>query len=313
MPRTARHKAETSTFYHLLNRVAGEPSYLPFDDPPAARRFLALFEFYLRLYFCRLASFQLMGNHYHAVVYFEQFRPLNSQELQRRARLRFGRLWSTRTQHWSAEQWRRFNQDLFDVSHFMQHVNGEFSKWYNRRYNRRGHFWAERFKNPELLDSGAVQRTILYCELNAVRAGLVRRPEENRLGSAYWRWAGKKTDLLIPLEELFTGIEEHSAYANYRSLLYHCGAVAFRDGDGVIADSIVVQESKRGFAPKGQFLHRWRFFNDGVALGSQSKLLRLLEKYRQLGLYKRRRNPISQLNGNIFSLKEQRSHAFSPG
>jgi hypothetical protein len=313
MPRTARHKAEDSAFYHLLNRVAGDPAYFPLDRPRAARRFLALFEFYLGLYFCRLASFQLLGNHYHAVVYFEQFRPLSWQELQARARVRFGRLWRLKTSHWGPQRWQQFNQDLFDVSRFMQHVNGEFSKWFNRYYQRRGHFWADRFKSPQLLDSEAVQRTILYCELNALRAGRVRRPEDCRFGSAYWRWAGKKSDLLIPLQELFPASAGQTAFETYRSLLYHCAALATEDGQGVMADSILQEERRRGFAPAGVFLQRWRFFTDGVALGNRAQVLRILQKYRQQGLYQRRRNPIPQLQGNLYSLREQRSHAFCPG
>ena len=161
MPRLPRHKSHESTFYHLLNRVAGKPGYFPLHRRRVARRFLRLFEYYLRLYFCRLASFELMGNHYHCVVYFEQFCELDKSELQRCAQLRFGKRWKLKTRHWCQFQWEQFNRDLFDVSKFMQHVNGEFSKWFNRRYGHRGHFWADRFKNPELLDTQAVQNTIL--------------------------------------------------------------------------------------------------------------------------------------------------------
>ena len=313
MPRSPRHKSQHSTFYHLLNRVAGAPGYFPFNRRSVAHKFLALFEFYLRLYYCRLASFELMGNHYHCVVHFDEFRWLDRDELQRRARLRFGRRWKLRAHHWSQSDWDQFNHDLFDVSKFMQHVNGEFSKWFNRRYGRRGHFWADRFKNPELLDTQAVQNTILYSELNAVRAGLVKRPEDYKMGSAHWRWAGKKTDLLMPLEELFPGQMGQDAFTIYRTLLYYHGAVATTEKQVVIPNSIVQQEKNRGFSREGLFRRRLRFFTDGVALGSRQEVRVLLEKYRGQGLYKRRINPIPQLGGPLFSLREQRSHAFAPG
>ena len=314
MPRTARQKSRHAAYYHLVTRVAGPSDHFPFQlHPTARRRFLALFEFYLRLYFCRLGGFQLLGNHYHGVVHFHQYRPLSLTELKQRARLRFGPLWRLRTLHWSASHWQQFNEALFDVSCFMQHVNGEFSKWYNRRYHRRGPFWADRFRSPQLLDLKAVQRTLLYCELNALRAGLVRRPEDSRYGSAYWRWAQKKSDLLIPLEELFPPTSQQSSYQIYRSLLYHCGAVASREDQAVLSEDLLREEEKRQFASHGQFLHRFRCFTDGVALGTHSQILRRLERYRQQGLYRRRRHPISQLDGLFFSLREQRSHAFSPG
>ena len=117
MARQARQKSEQAAFYHLFNRAAGDPRDLPFDRGGNARRFLSILEFYL----CRLASFQLMGNHYHCVVQFEGFRPLSREELEEKARLRFGRRWG-----------------------------------------RRGPFWADRFKNPRLLNEAAVQSVILY-------------------------------------------------------------------------------------------------------------------------------------------------------
>ena len=313
MPRGPRHKSQDATFYHLLCRVAGDPRYFPFRKRAAARKFLSLFEFYLQLYFCRLASFELMDTHYHSIVYFEQFRELPGDELEDRARLRFGRRWRLKTRHWNDSHWEQFNRNLFDVSCFMQHVNGEFSKWFNRRYGRRGHFWADRYKNPELLDLEAVQNTLLYIELNAVRAGLVQRPEDYRRGSAYWRWADQKADLLMPLEELFPAETGEEVFTTYRALLYYRGAVATQDNQAVIPDSIVQQEEARGFARPGVFRRRLRFFTDGVALGGRQAVTALVEEYRDKGHYKRRRNPIPQLGGLLFSLREQRSHAFSPG
>jgi len=312
MPRLPRHKSEEATFYHLLSRVAGDPEDFPLHKRRAARKFLSLFEFYLRLYVCRLAGFQLMGNHYHAVVYFEQFRSLGAEELKRRARHRFGKLWRLKTRHWEASDWDKFERDLFDVSCFMQHVNGEFSKWYNHHYRRRGHFWADRFKNPELLDSETVQKVILYCELNAVRAGLVRRPEASRWGSAYWRWAGKKSDLLIPLQELFPVSQGKDAFATYRMLLTYYGALAPEDPyEQWTAPNRVLEHPSS--LPKGVFSQRLRCFADGVALGSRQAVRQILNRYRSQGLYKRRKHPIPQLANQLFSLREQRSHAFSPG
>jgi len=296
-----------------LNRVAGHPRYFPFHRRRVARKFLSLFEFYLRLYFCRLASFQLMGNHYHAVVHFEQFHPLDRCELQRRARLRFGRRWQLKTRHWSPAQWLQFNRDLFDVSRFMQHVNGEFAKWFNQHSHRRGPFWADRFKNPELLDPESLQTTLLYSELNALRAGLVQRPEDYRMGSAHWRWTHQKSDLLIPLQELFPAQTPQDAFHSYRTLLYHYGAVAPRENQAVIPPSLLRSEEMRRFAPPGLLRRRLRFFTDGIALGNYRQVHRLLDSYRHQGFYKKRKHPIPQLGGLLFSLREQRSHAFSPG
>ena len=231
MARQARQKSEQAAFYHLFNRAAGDPRDLPFDRGANARRFLSIFEFYLGLYCCRLASFQLMGNHYHCVVQFEGFRPLSREQLEEKARLRFGRRRRLRTRHWDASRWEQFQRHLFDVSCFMQHVNGEFAKWFNRRWGRRGPFWADRFKNPQLLNEAALLR----------------------------------------------------------------------------------REQERGFGRPGLLRRRLRFLTDGIAIGDRNSVQALLERYRREGLYRRRKNPIPQLGGLFFSLREQRSHAFCPG
>ena len=313
MARSPRHKNADSTFYHLVNRVAGSPRFFPFKKRYVARKFVSLFEFYLNLYFCRLAAFQLMGNHYHAVVHFERFRELHRQELEKLARLRFGRRWLLRTRSWSKSNWRQFNRDLFDVSKMMQHINGEFSKWFNQRHGRRGHFWADRFKNPELLDLKAIQLAILYCELNAVRAGLVSRPEDHRIGSAYWRWAGKKADILIPLEELFPPQPRLSAFATYRQLLYHHGGIDSSKALGKTESPVRRVKSTSLLQQPGLLLRRLRFLSDGLAIGQANGISALLEQFRRKGRYKRRRNPIPQLQGCFFSLREQRSRALTVG
>ena len=154
---------------------------------------------------------------------------------------------------------------------------------------------------------------ILYTELNAVRAHLVERPEDYKWGSAYWRWAGQKKDLLIPLEELFPAEGEVDSFRLYRALLYHRGAVARSAGQGGIPDAIRRREEERGFARPGMLRRRMRFITDGIAVGGHAPVRAMLKRYRQAGRYRRRRNPIPQLGGVLFSLREQRSHAFSAG
>ena len=170
-------------------------------------------------------------------------------------------------------------------------------------------FGGDRFKNPELLGRQAVQDAILYVELNAVRAGLVKRPEQWKWGSARWRLTGKDQDL-IPLEELFPSDPGTDLYSSYRARLYYRGAVPTREDQAAISRWILHQEQRRGFTRPGAFRRRLRFLTDGLAVGPAEKVAQLLETYRQQGRYRRRRHPIPQLGGVLFSLREQRSNAF---
>ena len=62
MARTARHKSSEAAFYHLTNRVAGSADWFPFENPEAGQKLLDMMLFYVNVYRCRLAAFQIMGN-----------------------------------------------------------------------------------------------------------------------------------------------------------------------------------------------------------------------------------------------------------
>lgn len=307
--RRARHVSPDDAYYHITTRVAGYPDYFPFKDRLAARRLRRMIFQYASAFCCRLAAFSIMDNHYHFVVFIEKFRFLSRPELERRARLFYGHRYHPTTRHWSDRRWLQFNRKLFEVSDLMQMINGEYGKWFNRRHGRRGHLWGDRFKNPELLDTESVAECVLYIELNANRAGRVRRPEQWRESSANWRFRGKDTDL-IPLEEIFPGVEKEKLFETYRWRLYHRGAVATKDHQAVIPPWVLKQEERRGFGRPGLFQTRQRFFSDGVAVGSWEKVDELLQEHCRRGDYKRPRSPVEQVPGVLYSLRRQRVTAF---
>lgn len=289
--RRARHKSTESTYYHLITRVAGAPEDYPLQEPEARDRLIELVEFFVQVYSCVLVSFAIMGSHYHLILWMEQFRVLEREELERRARLLWGEKAQRKTAGWSAQAWERFNRKLFDLSALMQHVNGEYAKWHNQRYGRRGHFWGDRFKNLELLDRAALQRCLLYIETNATRAQLVKHPEQWRASSA-WRRAQGLAEGLMPIEKIFADVPAEQAFETYRERLEQRRR----------EDEEKARQGESG---------RQRFFSDGIAVGSQAEVARVLEEYRRKGLYQRRKNPIPQLSGELYTVREQRSHAWS--
>ena len=70
-------------------------------------------------------------------------------------------------------------------------------------------------------------------ELNPVRAKLVEAPEQWEHGSSFCRSQGLD-DWLMPLEEALPGLDSDSVKTDYRSRLYHRGAVAEEEGQGII-------------------------------------------------------------------------------
>lgn len=293
MARTNRFKVHWGVaWYHLYNHVAACLGDYPLGKPVVARKLMAFFRFYASVYECTLAALCVMGNHYHAVARFEEFRRLSRRELMRRARLlNPGRLGEDRLGCWGEEDWARFNRRLFDVSDFMKDVQQHFSVWYNRRHDRRGHFWGERFKATVLEGPLTALGAVIYAELNPVRAGLVKRPEDYRYSSCFLR-SIKKADDFTPLTEL-TGITDaEEAGRHYRSLLYWRGAIRSREKQAVIPESIVRAEEARGFRERGCFRRRLAYYRDGLAVGCSDFVAEMLIRAREAGIYRRRKHPV---------------------
>ena len=62
--------------------------------------------------------------------------------------------------------------------------HGSYARRFNKRYRRSGHLWQNRFYSCALGGSH-VAAALAYVDLNPVRAGLVRRPEE-------WEWSSAR-------------------------------------------------------------------------------------------------------------------------
>lgn len=279
-----------------MSRVCGPIDWYPFQDPLAAEAFFRILFHYASVYCCRLADYNLMGNHFHLIALFRAFARLSQRELERRAAILYPRQ-EDRPQ--TPAQWRRFNQRLFSVSDFMHDVKQAMSEWYNKHYNRRGPLFAGRFHSVVLADTQALIDCMLYVDLNPVRAGLVEKPEDWRWSALAKRSQGREAGL-IPLKEILKGRKD--PYSEYHTRLYWRGGLPV---DVQNFSSIIEQEHKRGFQA-GQYRHRIAGFSRGVALGKLRQIHQWILQFRERGLYRRRTNPIAQLGGLFFTLTEQR-------
>jgi len=70
-----------------------------------------------------------------------------------------------------------------EVADLMRLVEGSCGGQYNRRKDRGGAFWEDRY-SATMIDTGShLWDCMVYVDLNMVRAGVVRTPEE-------WEWGG---------------------------------------------------------------------------------------------------------------------------
>lgn len=69
-----------------------------------------------------------------------------------------------------------------NLSAGMQHLNGSYTSYYNKRHRRNGHLFQGRYKAQLIENEGYYWELSRYIHLNPVRAKLVDRPEQ-------WRWS----------------------------------------------------------------------------------------------------------------------------
>ncbi len=152
----------------------------------------------------------------------------------------------------------RYLARMHDVSEFAKTLKQRYSISYNRRHDRKGTLWEERFHSVLAEDTPAVlQEVAAYIDLNPVRARIVTDP------SAY-RWSG--------FGALASGCP--AARHGYEALL---GSSIRDDMDDYVsmvserASSRFPQVSMQGKAliPHLYTVARIRYFTYGGALGSE--------------------------------------------
>lgn len=308
MPRQPRLKTpELDTCYHVRSRVAGSLHWYPLQEPAVQEFFLRLLRRLVSLYFCELASFALLGSHYHLVLRFAAYRKLS----RRRLRLLAKRFYPDPARRpCTHNQLKRFNHRLFDLSEFMRHFNNRLARFYNDSHDRRGPLFADRFQSSILADRQALQDCLLYVDLNALRAGLVSLPEQWEYSSAFLRCSGQNR-WLMPLSEIFAECPTEEALPEYRFRLYWRGGQDGKANGCVIPQSVIEAEMRRGFQTGGVYLDRIRAFTGGGVIGSAPVISEWIVRVQAGGVYRTRKNPIPQLQGAFYTLRYQHRRPFA--
>lgn len=284
-----RIKSEKRCVYHVIARVVHGRRLLGSVEREAWVRALHRAVVFSGL---ELITYCALGNHAHILVRVDPAaRNCDDAELVRR----FAVLYGTKRAVWcnldarglahalaqgETEEARKLRERLRarmgDVSEFMRTLRQRYTKWYNRVYDTMGTLWAERFRSVLVEDTPwLVGLLAAYIDLNAVRAGLAKLPEEYRW-CGYAEALGGNAELRRALGQCFPGDGgEAGGLARYRLRMLGKGAGTKRDGTGARVDrqALLDAHEKGGELEAYELLQlKLRFLSQGVALGSHAWL-----------------------------------------
>ncbi len=204
-----------------------------------------------------VCAYAVMSNHYHLVVHVDQARSkyLSKQEVVERWTQLFRapslvKRWidgtaleaeRTMAEH-IIERWR---DRLSDLSWFMKCLNEHLARRANIEDNCDGRFWSGRFRSQALLDEASLLTAMAYVDLNPIRAGIAKTPEDSEFTSIYdrirlLRVEERKERSGIPLRSFADEGQGSTATIPFRLRDY----LALVDWSGR-----AIREGKRGFIP----------------------------------------------------------------
>lgn len=130
-------------------------------------------------------------------------------------------------------------EDLNEMSKLMQKINTSFAKFYNRKNDRVGFVFRNRFSIQPILNKQHLLNCLAYIHNNPVKAGITKKPEDYKY-SSYREWIyeketideisnelvfGEKKDDInefykIHLNDKIVDIEDIVEYVDYREIIF---------------------------------------------------------------------------------------------
>jgi REP element-mobilizing transposase RayT len=267
---------------------------------------LDLIRRYAVLYFVEILGFCLMGNHFHILVKTLPEYKFSDQDIKKRYVGFYGD-----DRVFADELIPSLRAKLSSLSEFVREIKVGFARYYNKRHNRRGYFWGDRFKSV-IVDKGeTLINCLAYIDLNPLRAGIVSRPEDYRWNSLGYHVQTNNRDNFLSMDfglKEFNVKSEKERIRRYRRYVYEAGAISRPDKmqAKVIDDRVVAKERKKDFEISriNRFRYRTRYFTDSGIIGSKEFVSENYRRFKHLfySKHEKKPKPIKGLEG-MYSLK----------
>jgi len=319
--------------YHVMSRVVDKRHVFDKEEKEFFRTSMRRMEEFSGV---KVLAYCLMSNHFHLLLEVPEVVELDDASLFGRLRAFYpkvrmvaieqefsrAREYAERTGsgEWIEEVRGQYLCRMGDLSIFVKELKERFTKWYNRREDRRGTLWEERFKSVLVEDSETALLTMAsYIELNPVRAGLVDDPHEYRHCSYAEAVAGGR----LAREGIASLLRMHgqesswrSVSAQYRKLLF-CAGGRTDERAGFDPEQVHRVLDEGGELPLHELIRcHVRYFNDGVALGSRLFVEEVFAQNRSL-FGKHRKDGARKMEGGdwdgLFCLRNLSAALSAPG
>jgi putative transposase len=293
MARIARLKVKGEpAVYHVISRttlhgfVLGdvEKDYL-----------LALMKRLSDFYFAEVLGFSILGNHFHLLVRMHPESRYSEEDVRERYDRRYGQ---ERAAALDDDQMGELRRKMADLSEYVKEIKQDFSRYYNKLHRKKGYFWSERFKSVIVEKGETLINCLAYIDLNPIRAGLVKRPEDYRWCSLGYHVQSRNKGGFLSLD---FGLGEFGVKSGKERLRYFRRFVYEKGGlEGV------EKERRQDFelGKVDRFLLRTRYFTDSGIIGSKEYVSSLYLAFKDQYGAKREKIPkrITGLEG-VYSLK----------
>ena len=322
--------------YHVMSRTCGGEVLFDDVEKEALRRLLWKMAEFSGV---RLVTYCIMGNHFHVLVevpkreiwlerfagdggekrlyahlrslYSREFVGLLKQEMEGLRKLGMDTL--------ALAKLESIKKRFCDLSIFVKEVKERYSRWFNKRHERKGTLWMDRYKSVMVEGKGEPLHTMAaYIDLNPVRAGLVEDPKD-------YRWCGyaealsgsrrAQRGLSKVTSKPVDGWEQSGGAEAYRCLLFANG-VEIRDAQNrkVMRRGVTADEARQVLKEKGKLSTaemvrlRVRYFSDGLVLGSKEFVESVFTENREKFGPKRRDGArrVSESESPLYALRRLR-------
>ena len=297
---------EMDGLYHVVSRVVGKA--MVFGEAEK-QKFRELAVGYAGFSGIQIVAWCLMDNHFHLLLKVPakadgEASKLPEKEILRRLRLIYSVGEVAEVKRilglCKSEAERRkflepYTKRMSDLPMFMRSIKQRFSCWFNKRHERKGTLWEDRYKSVVIESEGngtlghAARIVAAYIDLNPVRAGMVEDPKDYRW-CGYARAVVGEKDCMRGITSLWgrsRGVK--AALAEHRMFLFEEGSEEkMPDGKkdargekskgraGIDAKKVWEERQRGGRLPLHVLLRlRSRYLVEGVVIGREEFVRRV--------------------------------------